>query len=75
MLQNKISIVKNGRTSVDKIFEDLVTLKELIELLRNNYSRSTIYRWVGQGMPHKKLGGKLWFPKREALEWLHRRFE
>jgi excisionase family DNA binding protein len=55
------------------IFENLLTLQELLEMLRHQYSRYTIYRWVQRcGMPHKRIRGKLWFPKAEVIQWLER---
>ena len=54
-------------------FDNLLTLAELLELLRHQYSRYTIYRWVQRyGMPHKRIRGKLWFPKTEVIQWLER---
>lgn len=54
------------------LFENLKTLEEFLELTRHQYKRQSIYKWVSQeGMPHKKIRGKLWFPP-EALTWLER---
>jgi excisionase family DNA binding protein len=54
-------------------FENLLTLEELLVLMRQQYSRYTIYRWVQRyGMPHKRIRGKLWFPKTEVIQWLER---
>ena len=42
-------------------------------MLKHQFSRYTIYRWVEQyGMPHKRIRGKLWFPKAEVIQWLER---
>lgn len=55
------------------VFENLITMKELLEMLRHQYSKFTIYRWAEQyGMPHKRIRGKLWFPKTEVIQWLER---
>jgi excisionase family DNA binding protein len=55
------------------IFENLLTIEELLTMLRHQYSKYTIYRWVQQyEMPHKRIRGKLWFPKNEVIEWLDR---
>lgn len=51
-------------------FESHISLEELLQVLKQKYSRHTVYRWVGQGLPHKKVSGKLWFPKDEAINWL-----
>ena len=67
--------LKKPARIADEFFDEYVTLDEFILLLKNQYSRSTIYRWVSMGLPHKKLGGKLWFNKNESINWLIRRFE
>ena len=55
------------------LFENLITFDELLELLKHQYSKYTVYRWVQcKGMPHKRIRGKLWFPKRDVLSWLER---
>ena len=54
------------------LFENLIPMNELLLKLKHHYSRSTVYRWVGQGMPHKKIKGKLWFPWLEVALWLDR---
>ncbi len=52
--------------------EEYFTIQELLNYLKNQYSKWTIYKWVGEGMPHVKVRGKLWFPKRDVLDWLKR---
>lgn len=56
------------------LFENYITMPELLDMLKQQYSKHSVYRWVQQGMPHKHLGGKLWFHKEEVLQWLERRF-
>ena len=52
---------------------NLLTMEELLQLLKNQYSKHTIYRWVQrEGMPHIKIKGKLWFPKDKVCQWLER---
>ena len=56
-----------------KLFENLITLDELLELMKHQYSKHTVYRWVSRhGMPHKKIRKKLWFPKDQVVCWLER---
>ena len=55
------------------LFDNLVTLSELLDWLRHNYSKWTVYKWVQEGMPHKKIGNKLWFSKQDVSLWLERR--
>lgn len=65
---------RNGecRLSGGVIFDNLITFNELLEMLKRQYSKKTIYKWVSQGMPHKKIKGKLWFPKNDVVLWLER---
>ena len=56
----------------DNFFEDLLTMDELLEYLKNQYSKHTIYKWVQTDkMPHVKIKGKLWFPKKEICRWFY----
>lgn len=58
---------------VSSVFDNLLTMEELLEMLRHQYSRLTIYKWVQRdGMPHRRIRGKLWFPKAEVIQWLER---
>ncbi len=51
-------------------FNDLITMEELLMLLKNQYSKHTIYRWIQkERMPHTKLKGKLWFSKNAVAFW------
>lgn len=60
-------------TSPNPFFENMLTMEELLTMLKHQYSVHTIYRWVQQyGMPHKRIGGKLWFPRTEVIRWLER---
>lgn len=55
------------------LFENYITMEELLNLLRHQYSKHSIYRWVQHsGMPHKKIRGRLWFPRYEVEKWLER---
>ncbi|MBM4222382.1 MAG: helix-turn-helix domain-containing protein [Gammaproteobacteria bacterium] len=51
-------------------FNDLLTMEELLSLLKGQYSKHTIYRWTQkEGMPYLKLKGKLWFSKNAIAVW------
>jgi hypothetical protein len=52
------------------IFKDLIPMEELLLLLKKQYCRRTIYRWVDLGMPHKRIRSRLWFPKDEVIKWI-----
>ena len=55
------------------VFENLITMNELLSMLKQQYSVYTIYKWVQRyAMPHKRIRGKLWFPKAEVIQWLER---
>ena len=53
-------------------FESMLTMDELLKMLKHQYSRRTVYKWVLEGMPSKKIRGRLWFPKLEVTTWLER---
>ena len=53
-------------------FENHIAMPELLEMFHHQYSRRTVYSWISQGMPHKKVKRKLWFPKDEVCRWLER---
>lgn len=65
-------MVRKDDTKRESLFDNLITLEEFLEMTRHAYSKPTVYRWVGKGMPHRKIGGKLWFPKKEVELWLLR---
>lgn len=61
----------------DALFENLVTLPELQVLAakwlrRPKVEKSTVYSWIQQGIPHKKIRGALYFPPDGAATWLQR---
>lgn len=58
------------KIEVTEFFENHLTIDEFVKLMRGRYTKHTIYRWVGQGLPNKRLSGRLWFPKKEAIEWV-----
>jgi len=67
------SNLKSKGYSEELVFENLLTMEELLAMLKHQYSVYTIYRWVQRyGMPHRRLRGKLWFPKTEVIQWLGR---
>ena len=54
-------------------FENLLTMQELLSMLKGQYSIYTVYRWVSRdGMPCVRIKGRLWFPKAEVIKWLER---
>jgi hypothetical protein len=56
-----------------RLFENLVSLTELVEgTLGGRFSKFTIYKWVGEGMPKEKIGGRLYFNPGECQTWIER---
>jgi hypothetical protein len=55
------------------LFENLMTIKEFLEATRNTYKPLTVYRWIKAGMPHRKIGLKIWLDPKEVMDWHQRR--
>jgi hypothetical protein len=76
MLANKAekSLIKASETfnEVLTLFDNLMTMEEFLLMLKHQYCRRTIYRWISQGMPHKQIRKKLWFPKNASILRLER---
>ncbi len=67
------SIPSGSALGEPSLFENYITLDELLTLLRHQYSKHTVYRWVQRcDMPHKRIRGRLWFPKLDVEKWLER---
>ena len=61
------------KQSTNDFFNDLLTMDELLSLLRHQYSKHTIYRLIQkEEMPYLKLKGRLWFSKSSVCLWLQR---
>lgn len=56
------------KTGEEKDREQYLTTKQVMDLLQ--ISRSTIHRWIEQGMPHVKAGAHNRFSRAEILAWL-----
>ena len=57
----------------ESFFDNLVTIEEFIALSRGNITSQTVYRWLRRkGMPHKRIGRKIWIPLKEVELWLKR---
>ncbi|MBF0441356.1 MAG: helix-turn-helix domain-containing protein [Oligoflexales bacterium] len=54
------------------LFDSLITMDELMAILKHQYCRRTIYRWISQGMPYKRIRSRYWFPKDEVILWIER---
>jgi len=71
--KDNISVLNNGNNHlVPMLFENMLTMEELLLMLKHQYCRRTVYRWIAQGMPHMRIRSKLWFPKEEVTLWLQR---
>ncbi|MBM4222894.1 MAG: helix-turn-helix domain-containing protein [Gammaproteobacteria bacterium] len=52
-------------------FNDLLTIDELLALLKNQYSKDTVYRWIQkEEMPYLKIKGRLWFSRKTICSWI-----
>lgn len=67
MSTEQVPIESNG---IKPLFENLMTLDELHLSLNEQYSKGTLYQWVRQGMPKRKIGGKLWFDRNRVRKWI-----
>ena len=58
--------------SLDSMFENLISIEELLKRLPKKRSDKTIYRWCNNGMPHyiTKIGRL--FSLTEVCQWLER---
>ena len=52
------------------LFDNLLTVDELAADL--SYAKSSIHRWVRQGMPSRKVRGRLYFDPGEVAQWMQR---
>jgi predicted DNA-binding transcriptional regulator AlpA len=60
-------------TTQAAFFNDLLTMSELLSLLKNQYSKHTVYRWIQrEQMPHIKIKGKLWFSEKAICSWIQK---
>lgn len=61
-------------STAKQLFDNLITFEELLKgVLRGQFAKRSVYRWVEQDkMPHKKIKGRLMFPKDEVIRWLER---
>jgi len=66
---NNIPSLDSGRCEEKQptLFDNLMTMDELMAMLKHQYCRRTIYRWIGQGMPYKRIRNRFWFPRSQRL--------
>lgn len=65
--------VNNNQANVLLMFDNLITMEELLCMLKGQWSKKTIYNWIArEGFPAKKIRGKWWFPKTDVIQWLER---
>jgi len=70
--ENGVIKESNETDKVSTLFDSLITMDELMAMLKHQYCRRTIYRWIGQGMPYKRIRSRYWFPKNEVILWIER---
>lgn len=55
----------------ESIFDNHITLDELVAWMRDQYKKDTIYKWCAkEGFPHRKIAGRLWFDREKVSKWL-----
>jgi excisionase family DNA binding protein len=68
-----MAIMENNGRKRKRLFENLITIEQFVEMTKGVYTRDTVYKWINRaGMPHKKLRGRVWLPLDEVEEWLQR---
>jgi len=55
---------------MSSFFDNLIEIEKLENLLKPLYKKSSIYKLVGEGMPHTKIGKRLFFEESEVKQWL-----
>jgi hypothetical protein len=67
-------VLKKGNEpeKASTLFDNLMTMDELMAILKHQYCRRTIYRWISQGMPYKRIRSRYWFPRDEVILWIER---
>jgi predicted DNA-binding transcriptional regulator AlpA len=50
--------------------KELVRVNDLLKQVR--ISRATLFRWMNQGLPHKKIGRIVLFDPPEVAAWIER---
>ncbi len=55
------------------LFDNLLSVGELAADL--GFAHVTIYQWIRQGVPHRKIRGRLFFDAAEVAEWMKRTTE
>lgn len=69
MTTNKVQ--SKGNLDPTRLFENLLTLDQFIEKMNGAFSKATVYGWITNGMPHKKIRGRLFFVP-DSFVWLER---
>lgn len=55
------------------LFENLVTLDELIAAMDGKFTKATIYTWINRdGFPKRKIRGRLFFDPSDVALWMKR---
>jgi hypothetical protein len=56
-----------------QLFDNLVTLEELLAALDGRYTKATVYDWIHrEGAPKRKIRGRLFFEPGEFALWMKR---
>lgn len=67
--QRRVEAVRN----LARIFDNLLSVDELVESLGGRVSKRSIYRWVErEGLPVRRLGGRLYFNPESVVQWMEK---
>ncbi len=56
----------------NKMEFDLITQKEMANMLKMSESWLEKQRWRKKGIPFVKIGGRIFYDKQDIVEWLNR---
>ena len=69
-----VEAIKNTNVhTLESLFDNLITMNELLKKLKGIYKRQTIYNYIhSNGFPHHRIRGRLMFLLSDVLHWLER---
>lgn len=64
-------MLSKAKDNTQKLFENLIPIQDYADQTEVCYM--TAYRWCRAGMPHLKIGKKIWIQIKESMDWHQRR--
>jgi predicted DNA-binding transcriptional regulator AlpA len=63
-------VIQKTKGSNPPLFENFITLEELLAYLKGRFAKGTIYNWVhGKRFPNHRMRGRLYFVVDEVDQW------